>query len=711
MLALVACSALLAVTGPDAPTPEVSQAYQEARAGAGKSSEDQVRLALWCEAHGLTKERLNHLALAVLTDPANATARGLMGLVAYDGRFRRPEAVAEKAQLDPTLAEYNAKRSKAPYTAEGQWAMGVWADEHGLRDQAKAHFTAVTRLDPSREHAWKRLAYKRHGARWMTDAQADAEKAEADAQKQADKTWRPLIDKYRAMLDQPAGRDEAESALSAITDPRAVPSILGTFAFGRHPDPLRAVQLLGQIDSPSASKALAALAVFPKAPAVRRAAVETLQRRDPRDFVSLWIALIRKPTRYEIKPVKGPGSPGELFVEGQKANLRRVYSPPPLPNIAILPGMTLDTDANGLPVLVRDLGTRSTTRERLSGAEVLEREADRQESNANLLQLVERLPASPINRALARSVVASVLNQADPLRDIPEGNLAQAQLRPLTRYVPIRNDQLRIPVGQMIVEAEKAAAVARRQLADDVASIERANAAVRKSNEPVLLALSEVTGKDMGIDGAAWGRWWADNQGYALATDRTSSAPTVVEDVPIAYTPQAGPTIVPGPVVGYRVSNSCFAAGTTVRTIEGDRAIESIRPGDLVLAQDPKIGTLTYQPVVAVFHNPPSATLRVQLGDDTVVATGIHRFWKAGRGWTMARELKPGDPIRTLGGVAKVESVEEEKVQPVFNLEVAEGHSFLVGKLGALVHDNSLVEPVLAPFDAPTVALAVKPAR
>jgi hypothetical protein len=94
-----------------------------------------------------------------------------------------------------------------------------------------------------------------------------------------------------------------------------------------------------------------------------------------------------------------------------------------------------------------------------------------------------------------------------------------------------------------------------------------------------------------------------------------------------------------------------------------------------------------------------------------VVATGIHRFWKAGKGWTMARDLKPGDPIRTLGGVAKVEAVEDEKVQPVFNLEVAEGHSFLVSKVGALVHDNSLVEPVLAPFDAPTVAVAVKPAR
>jgi hypothetical protein len=513
------------------------------------------------------------------------------------------------------------------------------------------------------------------------------------------------------MLDQPARRDEAESALSAISDPRAVPSILGAFAAGRHPDPLRAVQLLGQIDSPSASKAMAAMAVFPKAPGVRRAALETLQQRDPRDFVRLWIGLIRKPIKYEVRPVGGPGSPGVLFVEGQKANLQRVYAPSPLPNVAILPGMMLDTDSNGLPVLVEDLGTRGNAGIRVSGQALAQSEAERMRSEATLRQFVGTLPATPANQSVARVVESVAANQPDPLRNIIGRDGNPARLDPLARYTPIRNDQLRIPVGQMILEAERSAVVAQQQLAADVAAIEKANAEARRSNEPVLLALHEITGKDLGEDGAAWNRWWTDNQGYAITEERTATAPTIVQNVPIAFTPQASPTVVAGPVVGFRVSHSCFAAGTTVRAIEGDRAIESIRRGDLVLAQDPKTGTLTYQPVVAVFHNPPSATLRVRLGDDTVVVTGIHRFWKAGKGWTMARDLRPGDPIRTLGGVSKVEAVEDEKVQPVFNLEVAEGHSFLVGKLGALVHDNSLVEPVLAPFDAPALAAAVKPAR
>ena len=134
--------------------------------------------------------------------------------------------------------------------------------------------------------------------------------------------------------------------------------------------------------------------------------------------------------------------------------------------------------------------------------------------------------------------------------------------------------------------------------------------------------------------------------------------------------------------------------------------------GDQVLTQDVQTGALSYQPVLAVFHNRPGATLRIELDGESIVATTIHRFWKAGQGWVMARDLKPGDPLRTLDGTAKVRAVESDQVQPVFNLQVAEGGSFFVGAAGTLAHDNSLVEPVTAPFDAPprlaTLAAGVK---
>ena len=82
------------------------------------------------------------------------------------------------------------------------------------------------------------------------------------------------------------------------------------------------------------------------------------------------------------------------------------------------------------------------------------------------------------------------------------------------------------------------------------------------------------------------------------------------------------------------------------------------------------------------------------------VASEFHRFWSPGRGWVMARDLKVGDVLRTLGGVAAVELVDPGEVVPVYNLDVAEAASFFVGRLGSLVHDNTLPDLRATPFDA-----------
>ena len=105
-------------------------------------------------------------------------------------------------------------------------------------------------------------------------------------------------------------------------------------------------------------------------------------------------------------------------------------------------------------------------------------------------------------------------------------------------------------------------------------------------------------------------------------------------------------------------------------------------------------GSLDFRPVLAVHHNPPDTTLRVALDNgDAVVASRFHRFWLAGRGWAMARDLKSGDVVRTLAAPPRITSVEQAPVQPVFNLDVAESRTYFVGSSAMLVHDNTLPPP------------------
>src|SRR5207248_1625383 len=154
---------------------------------------------------------------------------------------------------------------------------------------------------------WRGLGGKKVGGRWVTEAQLAAEKAEAEAQKQADRHWKPLLTKWRGWLGEASRRDAAEQALGEVTDPRAVAAVWSVLIAGSPSLHDRAVQVLGQIDAPAASRALAFLAVFDPSADVRRKATETLKRRDPREFAGLIVALLRAPIQYEVRPVGGPG--------------------------------------------------------------------------------------------------------------------------------------------------------------------------------------------------------------------------------------------------------------------------------------------------------------------------------------------------------------------------------------------------------------------
>lgn len=679
---------LLPLSSEESRSPAVLAEYEVARGRAGRDSEAHVKLALWCESHGLKAERMTHLAIAVLTDPKNFKARGLLGQVAYRGQWQRPEAVPDRvladADLSAALGEYNARRSGTAMTADAQWRLALWCEVHGLEAEAKAHLTSVVRLDPGRAAAWKRLGCKKVGGRWVSTEQLAAEKTEAAAQKEANARWKNLLSKYRGWL---GGKDEekrqqAEAALAQVIDPRAVPAVWAVFATGGGSGQALAVRILGQIDGVEASRALAALSVFSPSAEVRRLATETLRHRDLRDVVGWLIAQIRKPRKYEVRPVAGPGLPGALFVEGEKFNVQRLYAPPPMPEIPLFPGEPITYDQAGLPVVSRMVG-------------LYEKPIDFQPLFGSLEEQHRQIGQLPVG---------------NPIRSLESGELRNRFGSNRVGIVTMARttQNVTIPIGQIALQYQASAASAALQLENDVATVEGFNRQVRESNERVTGILKDLTGEDHGEDQEAWASWWVDEQGYGYRSTSEPPKPTLVQDVPPAYQPQPVP-------LGFneirsggtstslaQTGHSCFRAGTPVRTLTGPRPIESITVGDRMLVEDTATGALSYQTTLAVFHNRPAQLYRVELDGETIWATGIHRFWKAGQGWTMARDLEPGDVLRTLGNTTSVRSVEKGPVEPVYNLEVARGQSFFVGTVGALVHDNSLVKPVARPFDAGT---------
>jgi len=80
----------------------------------------------------------------------------------------------------------------------------------------------------------------------------------------------------------------------------------------------------------------------------------------------------------------------------------------------------------------------------------------------------------------------------------------------------------------------------------------------------------------------------------------------------------------------------------------------------------------------------------LNIGGEEVQATETHPFQVVGQGMTAAGNLKVGDQIeRKSGESAEVESIALKVGSfPVYNLEVADAHTYFVGQLGLLVHNK-----------------------
>ena len=72
--------------------------------------------------------------------------------------------------------------------------------------------------------------------------------------------------------------------------------------------------------------------------------------------------------------------------------------------------------------------------------------------------------------------------------------------------------------------------------------------------------------------------------------------------------------------------------------------------------------------------------------------------------------MKPFDTLRSLAGIVQVDRIEPDSIQPLYNLDVAGSRTFFVGRTNLFVHDNTLPEHRLKPFDAlPVVESASLP--
>ncbi|WP_244282962.1 polymorphic toxin-type HINT domain-containing protein, partial [Leptospira neocaledonica] len=141
---------------------------------------------------------------------------------------------------------------------------------------------------------------------------------------------------------------------------------------------------------------------------------------------------------------------------------------------------------------------------------------------------------------------------------------------------------------------------------------------------------------------------------------------------------------------GEVVFRSCFVAGTLVWTKDGQRPIETIQVGDIVLSWDEETSQNEYRTVTETFVNPTTTILKITYTDGTSIeTTWNHPFYLQQGLWVNAKDLMQGDlSVTAEGKTATIASVVEIiRNDTVYNFEVEENHTYFVSKAGVLVHN------------------------
>jgi hypothetical protein len=134
----------------------------------------------------------------------------------------------------------------------------------------------------------------------------------------------------------------------------------------------------------------------------------------------------------------------------------------------------------------------------------------------------------------------------------------------------------------------------------------------------------------------------------------------------------------------------CFVAGTMVLSAMGLKAIETIQPGDQVIATNPDTFQTEEKKVVETYINKTTCIVKIIIQNEEIYTTMNHPFYVKGQGFLAAGKLSMGDEIMNAsGGSYPVECVElEEKQEVVYNFQVEDYHTYYVGENRILVHND-----------------------
>ncbi len=208
--------------------------YERIRPTYADTVNDQWRLADWCRAHGLSKQRQVHLERVIALDPDHKAARGALGYAQIEGRWVRPD---------------DLKRQQGFVMYKGEWRL-----------PQEVELLEENRKESQAEHDWV-MKLKR---------------------------WRVALDNHPEKFD--ALHDE----LMKIDDPAAVPALTQLVNNEKHRSvKILLIEELLHIGTPGAMNVVVGRTMDDADKEVRLSAMDRLVAANHPEVASFYIAALR----------------------------------------------------------------------------------------------------------------------------------------------------------------------------------------------------------------------------------------------------------------------------------------------------------------------------------------------------------------------------------------------------------------------------------
>jgi len=616
-----------------------------------------ARMAVVAAMQGDADRKDRMLEIALDENPDNRLANWSLGKVLVDGDWTTSEEYEANMKDDVTVQTYRRHRESLQAGKYTEWELANWCRDKKMFDAERLHLNNILASTESTQQqknsAIQRLGLQNVGGTLMTREEVEEIREQTNQARTDHESWLPIVRKHLAAIEK-GGSSRASVAikkLRAKVDVSAVNTLEMVLSNRNEITARVAVEAISAIPELEATESLVRHASLCRWQSVRNRAIEELSSRNHTQVVPLLLATLENPL--EIRFGTGVGADGVIrtgrfvFQEGRSAN-----------------------------TMIADVSARSPSQANFS----------RTNQNGQIVA------ATNTDEQLVSRIVSNTeIEPAERLRLVTEL---------LTRLAIARRDIVR-------QEVQRSLGITRRVGSQNVRTEER--------NKRAFLALRKITNADVDTDSpVAWWEWWNEqneryqeakptNTRYANfydpATDRQNDtagarareavireqAQTIVrENQEQRFFPQ---TLFER--LAFGGSCECFPAGTLVRTQRGKTQIETILPGDRVLACDTESGELAYKLVLETTERPPSSVVSVKFSGGSVDSTSGHLFWVEEHGWKMAKNLETNDRLHTIGGSMKVTGVETIEDAVAYNLVVEDFETYFVTDEHILVHDNT----------------------